>query len=242
FVHYILHGAREGRSGRGGGAPAGLCQHSIQSETEKGSMAQLMAPTDAPFNDDGYFVTRFMHYLLQSRPDLQPAFGLSRKRSRLEYCRWFLLDASGEYGLSAAAYPDDLLARLAAYGDAAGMRAQSFLREKRRLAVVAPKSDRADAVERPGPEPELHGANIVGYCRGGFGMGEFPRTVVRSFEAAGPPFSVIDCPKIGMHGTCDTSIDHLISGAQRFKANIVNINADILPTLYFRFGEVFFTD
>ena len=243
FVHFVLHGKREGRGGAGDSAPAvtELRPPGIQFETASGVMAHLMAPTEAPFNDDGYFITHFMHYTWQLRPDLQPVFDLANKSSRLEFCKWFLLEASREYGLPAEAYSDQLLAKLTPCGGAVGEKAGSVLGEKRRLAATARSTD-ARAKSGAAAEPETHGASIIGYHRGEFGMGEFSRTIVRSFDAVGLPFSAIDYPEAGMHGKNDTSIEHLIGGTQRFKANIFNINPDILPSLYFKFGEDFFAD
>jgi hypothetical protein len=240
LVHFIVHGADEGRSGvwedgpvpggNEGGAPA------IRFESAGGVLAHLMAPTDAPFNDDGYYITRFMHYVWRLRPDLQSVFELANKESRLNFCKWFLLEASGEYELSTAAYPDPFLVKLAACGGRVAEKARAFLEEKKRV----PVGRYAAAAVPPSADPD--GANIVGYCRGEFGMGEFSRTIVRAFNAASLPSSVIDCPEGQIHGANDTSIEQWISEVQRFKINIININADILPSLYFRLGEGFFLD
>jgi len=239
FAHFVRYGEREGRSGSGKGPGTESRPQGLEFESASGVMAHLMAPTDAPFNDDGYFITRFMHYIWQLRPDLKPVFDLADKRSRLDYCKWFLIDASREYGLSPKAYPDQLLAKLAACGGIITEKARSVLDEKRKLIAAARSTAEAGAAPA---KPDAYGANIIGYCRGEFGMGEFTRTAVRSFDAARLPFSVIDCPEVGSHGSSDTSIAHLISGTQRFKTNIFVINADILPSLYFKFGESFFGD
>ena len=213
----------------------------IQFVTASGMMAHLMAPTEAPFNDDGYFITRFMHYIWRLRPDVNSTFDLADKRSRLEFCEWFLLWASREYDLPAEAYPDRVLARLIGCGGAVGEKAGSVLAEKRRLAATARGAD-ARAKSGSAAEPEADGANIIGYYRGEFGMGEFSRTIVRSFAAVGLPFSAIDHPEAGIHGKDDTSVEHFIGTAQRSKVNIFNINPDVLPSLYFKFGQSFFTD
>src|SRR5262249_15248991 len=206
FVHFVLHGRREGRSGGTEGAGMESRPQGLQFESASGVMAHLMAPTDAPFNDDGYFITRFMHYIWQLRPDLKPVFDLADKASRLEFCKWFLINASQEYGLSPKAYPDQVLAKLAACEGVVAEKARSVLDEKRRLVAAARSTAQAGAAPA---EAEADGANVIGYCRGEFGMGEFTRTAVRSFDAAGLPLSVIDCPEVGTHGTSDTSIAHL---------------------------------
>ena len=47
-------------------------------------------------------------------------------------------------------------------------------------------------------------------------------------------------PRPACHGGGDHSIAHWIQNEQKFATNIFHINADVLPSLYFRFGEDFF--
>jgi GT2 family glycosyltransferase/glycosyltransferase involved in cell wall biosynthesis len=241
LMHFALYGTTEGRATHSAAAarpgPGATARADSRSVT-----AYLSSPADMHFDDDGYFVTRFMYYIWQSRPDLKRAFDLRDKASRLEYCKWFLLEASREYGLSAEAYPDDLLARLAACGGVLADKARSVSDEKNRPAL-RPAIDLSRGVVAHDQEspPSADGANLVGYFRGEFGLGELSRMVARAFDAVQIPFSVVDYREVGLHGSADNSIEHLIRGSRRFKVNVLNINADILPTLYFKFGESFFS-
>jgi len=64
----------------------------------------------------------------------------------------------------------------------------------------------------------------------------------RACASAGIPFSVIDYPEMGVHGSGDDSIEHWISDHQRYMVNIFHITPDIFPLLYFKFGKRFFSD
>ena len=75
--------------------------------------AHFLAPTEEPLHDDGYPVIRFMYYLWRLRPDLMQAFNLYDRESRLEFCKWFLLNAPHEYVVPDYVYPHDLLIKLA---------------------------------------------------------------------------------------------------------------------------------
>jgi glycosyltransferase involved in cell wall biosynthesis len=242
LVHYVRHGTREGLDPN----PALRASRRLG---QNGGLPYLLLPTDQVLDDDGYFVTRFMHYIWQSRPDLKLAFDLHEKESRLEYCKWFLMEASSEYALSAEAYPDELLAKLAALDGVVADKARLVLGEKRnmvlgerqKIALGGAPGQGHGFAQNLDAQTFADGANLIGHCRGEFGMGEQSRTVVRTFDAARMPFSVIDCPEAGFHGSADNSIDHLISDTQRYKTNIFNINANILPLHYFKFGRSFFS-
>jgi glycosyltransferase involved in cell wall biosynthesis len=114
--------------------------------------------------------------------------------------------------------------------------------EKRALERTAENRTAALAPAGLGPAAYPEDANLVGYSRGEFGMGEHCRATVRAFSASGMPFSVIDYPERGLHGTGDSSIEHWLSDRQRYGTNVLCINADNLPMLYFSFGESFFSD
>ena len=95
--------------------------------------AYFLARTEEPLHDDGYSVTRFMYYLWRLRPDLMRAFNLYDRQSRLEFCKWFLLNAPDEYALPDHAYSDELLIKLASTKGPAAASAQTILDERNKL-------------------------------------------------------------------------------------------------------------
>jgi GT2 family glycosyltransferase/glycosyltransferase involved in cell wall biosynthesis len=201
-----------------------------------------LSPTDEALHDDGYSVPRFMYYLWRLRPDLRQAFDVYDRASRLEYCKWFVLNAPHEYAVPDDLYSNELLVRLAAARGSAAARAQAILRERNKslpASTIAPVTKSA--------EPELvqdireDGANLIGYCRGEFGMGEQVRAMARALSAVQLPFSMIDS-KAGSHGSGDDSAQHWIKNAKEYRTNIFCINADTFPFTYFSFGKPFFSN
>jgi GT2 family glycosyltransferase/glycosyltransferase involved in cell wall biosynthesis/septal ring factor EnvC (AmiA/AmiB activator) len=237
LIHFILQGAAEGRMAS---TPATAPSRQAPSRgAATGVTEYLSLPADEAFDDDGYFITRFMHYIWRSRPDLHRLFDLNDREGRLAYCKWFLLEASREYGLSPEAYPDELLDKLADCGGEVADKALDIIREKHTPRRVGAGRG-LQAIEQS-PDAATDGVNLVGYFRGEFGLGELSRMAARAFDAVAVPFSVIDYREVGPHGSADNSLEHWISNTQRFKTNVLNINADILPALFFKFGESFFS-
>jgi len=267
LVHYLRFGQAEGRSPRPGmtveepttrqtairgphGAIRQRMEVSVQDRpviATPGSSNRvkeyLMSPVEEPFHGDGYPVTRIMHHIWRSRLDLQNVFDLYDPRSRLEFCKWFLMTGSVEHSLPADVYPDAVLKRLVAVGGNVAAAARAVKAKKASLVLPSDhepeKMSTGRAREEDGSDPS--GVNLVGYARGDFGLGEHVRMVARSFAAAGIPFSVMDYPEMGIHGSTNESVKHWISDRQDFVANIFHINADVFPSLYFRYGEHFFS-
>ena len=264
--HYLAHGAREGRDPsvsfstrrylkmNPGAAAAGInpllrfrrpkpvaaaLPSAAAGRTSNSVTSYLSLPTDEVLGSDGPVVTRFMYYIWQSRPDLKPIFDLHDNAGRLEFCKWFLLEASREYGLSPNAYPDELLVDLSLCDGAVADKARSLLSEKNTASDGAAAAAHADAAQAAPASAD--GVNLIGYFRGEFGLGQLSRMAAHAFDAAHVPFSLIDYRVPGLHGLADTSVEHWISNTQRFRINLLNINADILPSLYFKFGESFFS-
>jgi GT2 family glycosyltransferase/glycosyltransferase involved in cell wall biosynthesis len=201
----------------------------------------LLSPTEEPLRDDGYSVPRFMYYLWRLRPDLTKAFNLYDRTSRLEYCKWFLLNAPQEYAVPPQIFSDELLIKLAGGKGAAADSAQTILAE------------RMKSGSRPAPgfhatEPDLtqnvrdDGVNLIGYCRGEFGMGEQIRTMARALSAARTPFSMIDYKSVGSHGSGDDSTQHWITNVKEYRTNVFCVNADTLPFSCFSLGRLFFSN
>ena len=190
-----------------------------------------------PDSAHAWTCSRFMLHLWKSRPDLQQVFDLDSEEDRKNFAHWYLLSARHEYGLPASAYPNYMLENLAAcdYG-AVRKAAQEFL-DANASGTAWPDlhadSGKAAAAELPG-------ANLIGYARGEFGMGEHVRMVARACAEAGTPFTIIDFEEKGFHGNQDKSVDAWISDTQKYATNIFHINADVFPALFFHYGVRFF--
>jgi GT2 family glycosyltransferase/glycosyltransferase involved in cell wall biosynthesis len=197
-------------------------------------MAYLLSPADESLQDDRYPVTRLMAYLWRSRPDLQRSFDLYDPQSRLEFSKWFLTHAESEYCLPAEAYPDALLDTLIAQGGETAARARTVIAKK-----AAPESPAGTDLDSSN-QVDTSGANVIGYARAEFGLGEHMRMVARAFASVRRPFTVIDYPEVGFHGLGDDGIVQWITERQLYGVNIFNITADIFPALYFKFGSSFF--
>ena len=205
--------------------------------------AYFLSPTDEPLHDDGYSVTRFMYYLWQLRPDLKQAFDLYDRESRLEFCKWFLLNALHEYAVPDNVYSDEFLVKLASTEGSAAARAHAILDERNKLGPgLAPTP--GDSTTEPEPVPDIrdNGANLIGYCHGEFGMGQVVRAMARAFDAVQTPFSMIDYQNVGSHGSGDDSTRHWITNIKKYRTNVFCINADSFPFLYFSLGRSFFSN
>jgi glycosyltransferase involved in cell wall biosynthesis len=225
------------------GSSVGAQDYRVDHEGLQDTSSYLMAPSAELAENAACPVTRFMFYIWRSRSDLSRAFDLHNPASRLEYCKWFLLHASREYELPAEAYPQELLTALSNAGDrSVAEKALEFINAKKQAALEHQTSS-AQAVrhvEKTNTQLHSDGANLIGYARGEFGMGEHVRMSARSFAAEGIPFSVINHAEVGAHGAADASIESWIGGNQIYTTNIFHINADLLPPLYYRFGKNFF--
>jgi len=203
------------------------------SGTTKNIAAYFMQSSDEKLQDDGYTFTRLMHYIWNSRLDLQNVFDIYQHDGRFEFCKWFLFSASKEYGFPPNVYPINLLEKLAAVSGDVGQRAISMLDAQTRLIKMA---------GQVAAEPSEHatGANLIGYAYGEFGMGEHVRMVARALNTTNTPFCIID-QEVGMHGSGDDSVRQWVTGTPLYNANIFHINADVFPPLYFKFGDSFFS-
>jgi hypothetical protein len=184
-----------------------------------------------------------MSHVWQLRADLRNVFDLHSRHSRLEFCKWFLLNASNEYALPDVVYSEELLLKLASTEGPAAAKAQAILEERKKLgSVLAPTPD--DRTTEPEFVQDVRddGVNLIGYAHGEFGMGEHARGTARALNAVKSPFSIIDFSKVGRHGLGDDSAQHWISKTKKYSINIFCINADTLPISYFSLGRSFFSN
>ena len=186
--------------------------------------------------------SRFMYHIWKSRSDLQRVFDLNNANGREAFANWYLLFACHEYQLRRDAYPSYLLQEFANSSDAQVRKAAGEL-----LSVKSEGGGSVNISANPDGKITIDavheaGANLIGYARGEFGMGEHVRMVARACAAAEVPFSVIDFGNTGFHGRDDKSVDQWLSNEQKCGINIFNVNADVFPDLFFRLGSEFFND
>ena len=181
--------------------------------------------------------SRFMLHLWKIRPDLQQALDLNTEEGRKNFSHWYLLSARHEYGLPASAYPNYVLEGLASSDSGSVRKAALELLEADRAAQPDTDAGISECLDSG-----LSGANLIGYARGEFGMGEHVRMVARACAEAGAPFTVIDFAEMGFHGNRDQSVDAWISVEQKYATNVFHINADSFPPLFFHYGPRFFAN
>lgn len=97
-------------------------------------------------------------------------------------------------------------------------------------------------VRRPGAQrPSLHdGLNLVGYARGGLGLGENLRRFAETLHAAGLPFSLVDFDANLGDRSRDTRLERRIRRDNPYPTNVFFVNADQMPVARERFGAGFF--
>ncbi len=188
------------------------------------------AADEVPQAED-YLFTRLMHYIWNSRLDLQKVFDIYSKQGQLGFSKWFLLHAYSEYGLPPGAYPNNLLKKLNSFGGELSVKVQAVLDAKQSLRnMIKPLPQAVNGAR---------GVNLVGYAHGEFGMGEHVRMMARALKTTDIRFCILD-QDAGLHGTGDKSVDHWVVDAPQYYTNIFNINADVFPLLYFKLGESFY--
>ena len=244
LTHFAPHGADKGLTVGGFTAATSRPSSSLgrTSQFIDTVSNHFLSPTDEPLHDDGYSVPRFMYYLWRLRPDLRQAFDLYDRTSRLEYCKWFLLNALHEYAVPDDVYSDELLVRLAGTKGSVAATAQAILDKRNKSGSGPPPIPTGSATEPELQDIREDGANLIGYCRGEFGMGEQVRAMARAFSAVQMPFSMIDYQKMGSHGSGDDSTGHWITNVKEYRTNIFCINADTLPVSYFGLGRSLFSN
>ena len=183
---------------------------------------------------DEYTFTRLMHYIWNSRLDLQNAFNIQLSQGRIEYAKWFLCNASEEYGLTPDVYPVDLLEKLISLGGNVEIEALE-MKDKQRTINSYSKVGANSSVS----SMHTKGANLIGYAFGEFGMGEHVRMVARSLQTTAMPYCVLDQGG-GAHGAGDLTIKDWVVDSPKFDINVFHVNADVFPPLCFKFREVMF--
>jgi glycosyltransferase involved in cell wall biosynthesis len=102
---------------------------------------------------------------------------------------------------------------------------------------LSPRPARRHGAHRP----SLHdGLNLVGYARGGLGLGENLRRFAETLHAAGLPFALVDFDaNLGDRGR-DTRLERRIRRDNPYPTNVFFVNADQMPVAREHFGAGFF--
>lgn len=90
--------------------------------------------------------------------------------------------------------------------------------------------------QQPALEPQLAGANLVGYGRGVLGMGEHVRMVARAMQTAGIPYGLVDFHE-GLGNRVEQP-DPAIDWQEGYirGCNIMHVNADQMVRAYWTMG------
>jgi len=88
--------------------------------------------------------------------------------------------------------------------------------------------------------PLEQGLNLVGYARGGLGLGENLRRFAETLHAAGLPFALVDfAANLGERGV-DARLERRIRTDNPYPTNVFFVNADQMPVAREHFGAKFF--
>jgi glycosyltransferase involved in cell wall biosynthesis/SAM-dependent methyltransferase len=190
------------------GVEAGECPESVFTPAGE---ARLLAWLNEPA-PDAPRISRFLHGLWSSRPDLQRAYAGVERGEVDGYVGWCVAHGREEVGI-----PDVLLPR---------ERLEQHEQEAASPAVVR--------IERP------YGVNVAGYLRSELGIGEVARQVVSALDAAGVPALpaglVAEASRQG-HDYVAGGLDE-----NPFAFNLVCVNADGVPAFAQQAGTGFFED
>lgn len=225
-----------------------------------------LANEDAPDvrSVGGVRISRLMHRIWKSRPDLQAAFDLATESGQRGFLDWSQHAMPREYHLDASVYPvslspsttPDAPAPAAPTPSALSQISRSVLENsaslrplykhlpvglRHRAKVMLTKSaytPRGAARHEEGAEPQP-GAALIGYARGELGMGEHVRMTAAAMEHEGVPIGIVNISENLLARQEDRRFDHLHSENAEFRANIFHVNADQLPVVTAGLGEQF---
>lgn len=220
------------------------------------SLDRIIACANEPASEvrplPGVVITRLVHRIWKSRPDLQAAFDLNAEQGQRGLLDWCKSAMPREYFLEAPVHP--LGSVMEATADvvstppaALAQLSRSVLSHASSLRPIyrhLPTSVRAKAkvmLTRQAfsgaaaprhPDHEAHaGAALIGYARGELGMGEHVRMTAASLQSEGVPIGIVNISENVLARQEDRRFDHLFANAADFRANIFHVNADQMPVV-----------
>ncbi len=219
-----------------------------------------------PQNDQAVPVTPVMRHLWNQRPDLKSAFPEIDGRDRLAYAQWFVMNGAAENGIA-----EEFIAPVRAALDAGvgqlstvsrlflqltyrigpaavnlfPYRLRQFVKEK----MFGPSTVQDEPTETFSVPREtvtvnaaVDGVNIIGYVRSEHGLGESSRRCAAAMIPSGIPFLLYDFNVGNASRVSDTTYEQHIEATNRYRINLIHINADQMPVLYRTVGSEFFRD
>jgi glycosyltransferase involved in cell wall biosynthesis len=212
----------------------------------------------------GRRVTRVMHRVWMSRPDLQKAFDLRSEEGQDAFLDWCQHSLQREYGIdqsflsAAATHAGSAAAQTAAGEPSLPLMSLSRavltgyshlrplyrhvparLRERVKTALIRRAYPINDPAKSQVRRPTRPGVALVGYARGELGMGEHIRMTAAALGSQGAPMGIVNVSENLLARQEDRRLDHLFDDDANFRANIFHINADQLPIVCAKLGQPF---
>lgn len=174
-------------------------------------------------------ITKLLHLIWTSRPDLQGAFDISTREGQAAFHDWAAEGVKREYGVDPWAPSTDTLERSE---DQPVVDRPGLLRRLKALFGEA---------EAMAPSAGASGATLIGYTHGVLGMGEHVRMSAEALSSTRVPFGVLDIDTGAGDQHDDSTNSYPRVSGNRYRANIFHVNADQMLPTYCRLGASFFT-
>ena len=203
---------------------------------------------------DGRAISRLMHLIWLTRPDLQQSFDLKTGAGRLNFITWFIAAATKEYRIPPLVprvgrpviTPSNTFYRRKQLSDRAakltgcipiGIRRRSArLWLALALKLGALRGWRAQVPEND-PAP---GINVIGYADAVLSLGEHMRMTAQAFASVDTAAGICDFG-LGTRNRQQESTTILPRlKSNRYSVNLLHINADQMVQAYCHFGPAFF--
>ncbi len=169
-------------------------------------------------------VTKFLHLIWLSRPDLQAAFDISNSTGQEAYLNWVDASVSREYGISPS------------LDDSGEVVESARINLWHRIRSFFPRSGE-DRSSWP-----LQGATLIGYAEGVLGMGEHVRMSAETLARTSTKFGILDVDPGPHHKRKGIADRYPFVEDNVYKANVFHVNADQMLHAFCKLGKRFFVD
>ena len=187
-------------------------------------------PAPIPQFDLEQPITKLLHLIWTSRPDLQAAFDISKPDGQAAFRSWAGEGVKREYGVDARSLPTDKLERTDGHAEAD------------RPGLLEKLKGFFQRAEAPTPALGAPGATLIGYTHGVLGMGEHVRMSAEALSNTRVPFGVLDIDTGAGDRPDESTSSYPRVNTNRYRANIFHVNADQMLPTYCRLGASFFAD
>jgi glycosyltransferase involved in cell wall biosynthesis len=170
-------------------------------------------------------ITKLLHLIWTSRPDLQSVFDIATPEGQAGFRSWAADAVKREYGVDA-------------FSDEVSDNASQGAAENRGLLgglkiLLRKRSATEPALGQPG-------ATLIGYTHGVLGMGEHVRMSAEALSSTRVPYGVLDIETGSGEQPGEQTARYPRVTTNRFRANIFHVNADQMLPTYCRLGSDFF--